>query len=247
MPSTATSSPSSRSISRPARAVAPSSTACARSRPPWATRWSRCPKGCGPRSPSACPTARRTRSRRRCRGWRTRAGSPFRAPATGPHAPAPRHGRHRRRHRRRRRLRGGRARHRSGAGRQQGLEPPGRVARGDGRLAGTRAPPRRCWTRAPRRPSRRKVVVLPSGQGYLVSSTLPSLDKGRTYQLWAIEGNQPISLGLLGGSPGQAAFTMAGLHPTLAPEHHGRAGGRVRLPHRPDHRHRDCLTPARSC
>ncbi len=55
-----------------------------------------------------------------------------------------------------------------------------------------------------------KVVVLPSGQGYLVSSTLPSLDKGRTYQLWAIEGNQPISLGLLGHAPGQAAFTMAG-------------------------------------
>jgi anti-sigma-K factor RskA len=55
-----------------------------------------------------------------------------------------------------------------------------------------------------------QVVVLPSGQGYLVSSTLPALDKGRTYQLWAIEGNQPISLGLLGGSPSHAAFTMAG-------------------------------------
>jgi anti-sigma-K factor RskA len=55
-----------------------------------------------------------------------------------------------------------------------------------------------------------QVVVLPSGQGYLISSTLPSLDKGRTYQLWAIEGNRPISLGLLGHSPGQAAFTMAG-------------------------------------
>jgi anti-sigma-K factor RskA len=61
-----------------------------------------------------------------------------------------------------------------------------------------------------------KVVVLPSGQGYLVSSSLPSLDKGRTYQLWAIEGNQPISLGLLGGSPGQAAFTMAG---STSPSH----------------------------
>ena len=55
-----------------------------------------------------------------------------------------------------------------------------------------------------------QVVVLPSGQGYLVSSSLPALDKGRTYQLWAIEGNQPISLGLLGGSPSHAAFTMAG-------------------------------------
>jgi anti-sigma-K factor RskA len=60
-----------------------------------------------------------------------------------------------------------------------------------------------------------KAVVLPSGQGYVISSTLPSLDKGRTYQLWAIEGNQPVSLGLLGGSPGQAAFTMAGsTHPS---------------------------------
>jgi anti-sigma-K factor RskA len=55
-----------------------------------------------------------------------------------------------------------------------------------------------------------QVVVLPSGQGYLVSSTLPALHQGRTYQLWAIEGNQPISLGLLGGSPSRAAFTMAG-------------------------------------
>jgi anti-sigma-K factor RskA len=39
---------------------------------------------------------------------------------------------------------------------------------------------------------------------------LPALDDGRTYQLWAIEGNQPISLGLLGSKPGRAAFTMAG-------------------------------------
>lgn len=55
-----------------------------------------------------------------------------------------------------------------------------------------------------------KVVVVPSGQGYLVSSKLPPLADGRTYQLWAIEGKQPISLGLLGSSPRQAAFTMAG-------------------------------------
>jgi anti-sigma-K factor RskA len=55
-----------------------------------------------------------------------------------------------------------------------------------------------------------QVVVLPSGQGYVLSSSLPALDKGRTYQLWAIEGNQPISLGLLGSTPGRAAFTMAG-------------------------------------
>ena len=55
------------------------------------------------------------------------------------------------------------------------------------------------------------VVVVPSGQGYLVSSRLPSLGDGRTYQLWAVGGTQPISLGLLGASPRHgAAFTMAG-------------------------------------
>jgi anti-sigma-K factor RskA len=59
-----------------------------------------------------------------------------------------------------------------------------------------------------------QVVVVPSGQGYLVSSKLPSLGDDRTYQLWAIEGKQPISLGLLGGSPRQAAFTMAGSTPS---------------------------------
>ena len=55
-----------------------------------------------------------------------------------------------------------------------------------------------------------QVVVVPSGLGYLVSSKLPPLGDGRTYQLWAVEGKQPISLGLLGASPQQAAFTMAG-------------------------------------
>jgi anti-sigma-K factor RskA len=55
-----------------------------------------------------------------------------------------------------------------------------------------------------------QVVVVPSGQGFLVSSKLPALSDNRTYQLWAIEGNQPISLGLLGGTPGRAAFSMAG-------------------------------------
>jgi anti-sigma-K factor RskA len=55
-----------------------------------------------------------------------------------------------------------------------------------------------------------QVVVVPSGQGYLVSSRLPALGADRTYQLWAVEEGRPISLGLLGASPGRAAFTMAG-------------------------------------
>jgi anti-sigma-K factor RskA len=53
-------------------------------------------------------------------------------------------------------------------------------------------------------------VVLPNGVGYLVSSNLPSLHRTQTYQLWGIEGSKPVSLGLLGGAPRQAVFTMAG-------------------------------------
>jgi anti-sigma factor RsiW len=55
-----------------------------------------------------------------------------------------------------------------------------------------------------------RVVVVPDGRGYLVSSSLPSLARGQTYQLWGIVGSQAISLGLLGTSPLQATFTMAG-------------------------------------
>jgi anti-sigma-K factor RskA len=53
-------------------------------------------------------------------------------------------------------------------------------------------------------------VVVPDGRGFLVSSRLPKLHSGSTYQLWGIVGNQAISLGLLGASPAQASFTMAG-------------------------------------
>ena len=55
-----------------------------------------------------------------------------------------------------------------------------------------------------------KFVVLPDGRGYLVSSTLPALRGTETYQLWGIVGTKPVSLGVLGGDPHQAAFTMAG-------------------------------------
>jgi anti-sigma factor RsiW len=53
-------------------------------------------------------------------------------------------------------------------------------------------------------------VLLPSGRGYLVSSSLPKLAADHTYQLWGIVGGQAISLGLLGPAPTQAAFTVAG-------------------------------------
>jgi anti-sigma-K factor RskA len=53
-------------------------------------------------------------------------------------------------------------------------------------------------------------VVVPDGRGYLVSSKLPRLRADQTYQLWGIVDSRPVSLGLLGGAPSQAVFTMAG-------------------------------------
>jgi anti-sigma-K factor RskA len=55
-------------------------------------------------------------------------------------------------------------------------------------------------------------VVVPDGRGYLLSSHLPALAGGKTYQLWGIHGDQQISLGLLGPDPSQATFTIAGGH-----------------------------------
>ena len=193
---------------RPVRVVAPSSTACARSRRPWATRWSRCPKDVVPDRP---PAARPPRGRGAAANATAGAGGPHTVPgARRRHDTlAPGHGRHRRRHCRGRRLRGGRARHRSGAAddKVSTLQAASPAV-----TAALRAPGHQLVVldSSATKTEQAKVVVLPSGQGYLVSSAMPSLEKGQTYQLWAIEGNQPVSLGLLGAAPGQAAFTMAG-------------------------------------
>jgi len=53
-------------------------------------------------------------------------------------------------------------------------------------------------------------VLVPDGRGFLVASRLPALPGNHTYQLWAIVGTRPISLGLLGQAPGPASFTMSG-------------------------------------
>jgi hypothetical protein len=53
-------------------------------------------------------------------------------------------------------------------------------------------------------------VLVPDGRGFLVASRLPTLPGTHTYQLWAIVGSRPISLGVLGQAPGPASFTMSG-------------------------------------
>lgn len=50
-------------------------------------------------------------------------------------------------------------------------------------------------------------VITQSGLGYLVSDHLKRLPSSETYQLWAINGGHSISLGLLGTSPNESAFT----------------------------------------
>jgi anti-sigma-K factor RskA len=55
-----------------------------------------------------------------------------------------------------------------------------------------------------------RFVIVPGGRGYLISSSLPALQNGQTYQLWGFTGTTPISLGLLGGSPHGSTFTVAG-------------------------------------
>jgi hypothetical protein len=56
-----------------------------------------------------------------------------------------------------------------------------------------------------------KVVVTPDGRGYLMTDAMPELPAGRTYQLWAVMGDEPgsavVSAGVMGRDPHVMAFT----------------------------------------
>lgn len=52
-------------------------------------------------------------------------------------------------------------------------------------------------------------VLLSDGTGYLVRSKMPSLPSGETYQLWGIVAGKAVSIGVMGSSPHDAAFTLA--------------------------------------
>jgi uracil-DNA glycosylase len=56
-----------------------------------------------------------------------------------------------------------------------------------------------------------KFVMLPDGTGYLVKADMPTLTPNNTYQLWAIVSGSPVSIGVMGASPGQVTFTMASM------------------------------------
>lgn len=44
--------------------------------------------------------------------------------------------------------------------------------------------------------------------GYVVGASLPALDDGRIYQLWGLEGETAVSLGVLGSDPSVVPFTV---------------------------------------
>ncbi|HEX5615050.1 MAG TPA: anti-sigma factor [Acidimicrobiia bacterium] len=56
------------------------------------------------------------------------------------------------------------------------------------------------------------IALLPDGTGYVVNDALDPLPDDRTYQLWAVVGAEQkvISVGVLGNTPGDAAFHVAG-------------------------------------
>ena len=57
--------------------------------------------------------------------------------------------------------------------------------------------------------TRAEAVVLPDGTGYVVTDNLEPLSASRTYQLWALGEEEPISAGVLGSDPGVVAFTVS--------------------------------------
>lgn len=58
--------------------------------------------------------------------------------------------------------------------------------------------------------SEARIVLGTNGVGYLYADSLPTLDATRTYQLWAIVGDQVISAGVLGPDPDDSPFQVVG-------------------------------------
>ena len=75
---------------------------------------------------------------------------------------------------------------------------------------------RRIHLETPSGDARAEAVMLRNGTGYLVSADLPKLDEDRTYQLWGIDGDTVVSLGVLGPKLGPSPFKFVGTPKALA-------------------------------
>jgi anti-sigma-K factor RskA len=61
-----------------------------------------------------------------------------------------------------------------------------------------------------------RAVVTDEGEGVLLAGGLPALDEDETYQLWGLQGDDAVSLGLLGSTPDQEPFRVAAPTEALA-------------------------------
>ena len=91
---------------------------------------------------------------------------------------------------------------------------------------------RRVHLRADNGGAEADAVLLPDGQAFLVSSRLPALSADQTYQLWAVVGDQKISVGVLGAEPAVTAFRYSAEPAALAITAE-KAGGVVASQHAP--------------
>lgn len=61
-----------------------------------------------------------------------------------------------------------------------------------------------------------RAVVTTEGQGYLLGGALPDAGDGATYQLWGLDGDRAVSLGVLGRDPRVVPFHVEGPVDALA-------------------------------
>ena len=54
------------------------------------------------------------------------------------------------------------------------------------------------------------VVIASDGRGFVYEDTLPALSADETWQLWGVEGDEAISLGILGPDPDTVSFRVEG-------------------------------------
>jgi hypothetical protein len=69
-----------------------------------------------------------------------------------------------------------------------------------------------------------EVVLLPDGTAYMIKHQLPRLPADRTWQLWILGGDEPISAGVLGPNPGVVSFKAAGRPAGFALSNEARGG-----------------------
>ena len=69
---------------------------------------------------------------------------------------------------------------------------------------------------SPQLPLQVRAVISADGRGYLFGEDLPHLAPDHTYQLWLLDGNEPVSLAVIGNRPAVVVFPATGRPTSLA-------------------------------